>query len=129
MRASHDGYAGLGLRLERQLRLVGSTLLVEDFVEGSGPVALTWTWPLHPRLGARIERLGIVVHDGIRDRMTLDVPSGFTIELVRGGTRPGPGWHADGYGCWVPATTLCVSGSAMTPGRFTTRIGLLGGDS
>ncbi|MEN0067482.1 MAG: alginate lyase family protein [Myxococcota bacterium] len=123
--ASHDGYAEQGLRLAREVRLVSVTLLIDDQVHGHGPVELTWMWPLHPRLSARIEGLGIVVHDGERDRLTIDPPPGFTIELLREGNRPGPGWHATGYGRWVPATTLRISGSTMAPGRFLTRIGVL----
>lgn len=126
--ASHDGYADLGVRLARQIRVVGCTLLVDDWVHGEGPLAIAWTWPLHPRLSARIEGRTVVVHDRVRDRMTIDIPDeGFTLELVRGGTRPGPGWHAVDYGEWTEATTLQVSGSTLAPRRFTTRIGFLDG--
>lgn len=122
--ARHEGYADRGVVLAREVRCVGSTVLVDDHVRGDADVGLTWTWPLHPRLHARFDGTTVVVSDGVRDRLTIDAPPGFSLELVRGGTRPGPGWHASAYATWEPATTLCVTGATRAPGRFLTRIGI-----
>ncbi len=125
VRARHDGYAEQGLALVREVRFVGGTALVDDQVRGEGAAELTWTWPFHPRLRARLEGAEVIVSDGERDRLTVTPPRGFTLELVREGPRPGPGWHAGAYGTWEPATTLRVSGTTEGPGRFLTRIGLV----
>jgi len=123
--ARHDGYAREGIDVAREIRFVGRTLLVDDRIGGREGLELAWSWPLDPRLTARQEGAGIVVSAGERDRLTIDPPPGFEVELVRGGPRPGPGWHSATYGDWVEATTVRIVGGRVAPGRFLTRIGIL----
>lgn len=120
VRASHDGYAPLGVTHEREVELVDEGLVVRDRVQGGGTHHLGFHWHLAP--GVRAE----LVPGGADLRLA----SGARVELRRAGPeldwsveeqtdQPGPGWIAPSWNIRLAAPCLVVQGQLPLPARFT----------
>ncbi|MEQ1572586.1 MAG: heparinase II/III-family protein, partial [Myxococcota bacterium] len=119
--AHHDGYAGRGVVHRRAVRVEGPRFTWVDTVDGAGLHHVAVTLPLAPGLTLDADR---AVWDGARRVGRIALDPRLRWEVITGGERPGPGWHASAYGEWSPATTVCASAVLRAPATLEGRIEL-----
>jgi hypothetical protein len=112
-------HAGTGVVHRRTVQLQGQRVLLEDEVVGSGRHHLAVLLPLAPELevdgSLRLLRAGRAigrVHPDPRCH----------VRVIRGGERPGLGWHSPRYGEWVPACALSCEVHARAPALLRTTL-------
>jgi hypothetical protein len=139
VRASHDGYADLGLLHRREVRLdrrTGTLTLVDridavdgDWAEVPGAVPCQLSLPLGPEVVVELDpdggwaelawKRGVGEVDG-RAAVTLD--PGLAWSVVRGSESPPAGWYSGHFGTSVPASVIIGKSLASGPGAAYTTI-------
>ncbi len=135
-RASHDGYADLGLIHRREVRLDRSTRTITliDRIEAGGdgpgaPVPLEVNLPLGPAVEVELDGSGATARlvwkraggegEG-RAAVTLD--PGLSWRVVKGSESPPAGWYSSDFGTKVPAAQIVGRSLAAGPGAAYTTI-------
>ncbi len=121
--AEHDGYlARLGVVHRRSVALHDDHLVLLDTLEGSGRRHVAIVLPLAPELRARPGPGGIELLSAGQHVTTVVVDPRCRARIVRGGARPGPGWHSPRYGVQIPATTVSLEARPWLPVTLRTEL-------
>jgi hypothetical protein len=121
--AWHDGYAALGVRHTRAIRVAAGSIIVIDRLEGTGAheLALRWHFPETARRADGAYELPVVA--GFRC-----VTAGGEAQIVEGSTAPPAGWRSERYGRKAPVSTLSLRWFGELPHEFVTWFALPDGD-
>lgn len=119
--AHHDGYLRRNVHHRRIVAVDDRRIVVTDELDGRGPHHVSVRWPIAP--GLEVDAALQIWDD--HGRIARIVPDGeLDVDIVTGGSRPGPGWHAPRYGEWVEASTVLAERVVPLPARFVTVIEL-----
>lgn len=106
-RASHDGYAALGVKWTRTVsQREGGGWLVRDRVTGAGGRALQWHWRLANRPWSVAGDSVAVADDAGRYRISWRSSIPAKVSLVRADAASAYGWWSPHYGKTEPACAL-----------------------
>jgi hypothetical protein len=112
-------HAGTGIVHRRTVQLRGQRVLLEDEVLGAGRHHVAVLLPLAPDLevdgSLRLLRAGRAIGQVHPDPRC-------QVRVIRGGERPGLGWHSPRYGEWVPAVALVCERHLRAPARLRTTL-------
>lgn len=128
--AEHDGYRRLAdpVRHRRTVTVSGrleaqahgetaSRIEVEDLVDCAGPHEVELFWHFAPDCvlvredGSNGRRVRATLDDRLEILVELDLPPGFSLELLRGDEDRPAGWYSPRFGVRVPSWVAVASGS------------------
>jgi hypothetical protein len=120
VRASHQGYSGMGIEHERTIQLGEGSLLVVDWVRGAGEHLLDLQYVLGPAWRASSEMMsGKTVSCVIMGprRLTLECASesSLTLSLT-------PAEISREYGATIPVSSIRIQTTACLPAKVQTRV-------
>jgi hypothetical protein len=119
--AAHDGYRGRAVVHRREVRVRGREIELLDTLDGERLHHVAVHLPLAPDL--RVDE-ALRVWRGDRPVADVIFDAPLAPKVVRGGPRPGLGWHSPAYGRWVPAEAIAGSAVVAAPATVRTRIRL-----
>lgn len=117
LRASHDGYARLGIVHQRSLQLSDQSLLVTDEVRGNGEHALDLRFVLGPewRATPASSEAEVLIDGPRRLKLVCEAESGLALSVLTAEI-------SREYGVSLPASCILIHTTASLPATIRTRV-------